>query len=355
MNISTNVRHITPDFNKSFGGYEWWYFDGLSEDGQQGFVIIFYQTNPFSTQYIRDLEGDKVKEASYPAISVSLYKGGKTVYYSFLEYEKDEFSWDEDKKKLSVQNDSVSYIFDEKEAGFKITLNQQLPSGHKVEGTVTGKAQPVNKSLIQSSSEDRHSWNLLYPQVSVVTKLNMIGRNGEEELNFSGAGYHDHNTGQEPMKESFRDWYWGRYHFKDFTLIYYLMQKRNTEQFEAWLIDRENQQVLEKFSDAEMSYFTRNWFGLKSARKIELKAGKTIVNIQCRNKIDDGPFYQRFRGESIVNYKGQVYAAHGFSEYIHPSNIYNRVFWPLVKMRLNDNQQNPHWVQKSRLMYPWTW
>ncbi|WP_421774814.1 hypothetical protein [Gracilimonas sp.] len=355
MNISTDVRHITPDFNKSFGGYEWWYFDGLSEDGRQGFVIIFYQTNPFSTQYIRDLEGDEPKNISYPAISVSVYKNGETVYYSFLEYGKDDFEWGEDNKKLSVKNDSFSYNLDRKENGFKITLNQKLPSGHKVEGTISGKGAVANKSLIRSSSEDRHSWNLLFPQVSVETKLNMVGKNGEEELSFSGSGYHDHNTGQEPMKESFRDWYWGRYHFKDFTLVYYLMQKQNNEQFEAWLIDRENQQVLEKFTDAEISYFSRNWFGLKSARKIELKSGQVTVNIQCRNKIDDGPFYQRFNSNCVVRYNEQVHAAHGFSEYIYPSNIYNRIFWPLVKMRLNDDQRQPHWVQKSRLMYPWTW
>ncbi len=355
MNISTDVRHITPDFNKSFGGYEWWYFDGLSKDGKQGFVIIFYQSNPFSTQYIRDLDGDRVREVSYPAISVSLYKDGETVYYSFLEYRNNDFEWDEENKKLSVKNDSFSYNLDGEGGGFAINLNQQLPSGHKVEGTITGKEAVADKSLIQSSSKDRHSWNLLFPHVSVETKLNMVGKNGEEELNFSGAGYHDHNTGQEPMKESFRDWYWGRYHFTDFTLVYYLMQKQSSEQFEAWLIDRENQQVLQKFSDAEISYFSRNWFGLKSARKIILKSGQTTVNIQCSNKIDDGPFYQRFIGNSVINYNGQVHAAHGISEYIYPENIYNRIFWPLVKMRLNDDQQQPHWVQKSNLMYPWTW
>ncbi|MEQ8525764.1 hypothetical protein [Gracilimonas sp.] len=355
MNISTDVRQITPDFNKSFGGYEWWYFDGLSEDGQQGFVIIFYQTNPFSTQYIKDLEAGQVGRVSYPAISVSLYKGGKTVYYSFLEFGKDEFTWDDETKTLSVEQNSVEYVFKNNELSFEIKLGQELPSGHKVHGRIKGEATKGNENLIQSVSEDRHSWNLLTPGTSVKAQLEVVGKNGEEVLNFTGNGYHDHNTGQEPMKESFRDWYWGRYHFKDFTLVYYLMQKRNTEQFEAWLIDRDNQQVLEKFSDAEMSYFTRNWFGLKSARKIELKEGETTVNIQCSTKIDDGPFYQRFKGESIVNYNGQVYAAHGISEYIYPENIYKKMFWPLVHMRLNYREQRPHWVQKSRLLYPWTW
>ncbi|WP_322570634.1 hypothetical protein [Rhodohalobacter sp.] len=58
--------------------------------------------------------------------------------------------------------------------------------------------------------------------------LAVRGKKVEQDITFSGIGYHDHNIGQEPMKESFRDWYWGRYHFEEFTLVYYLMQKHES-------------------------------------------------------------------------------------------------------------------------------
>ena len=355
MNISTDVRHITPDLNKSFGGYEWWYFDGLSKDGQQGFVVIFYQTNPFSTYYIQNLNAQKVDKASYPAISVSIYEGGETVYYSFLEFGSDAFDWDDEKKTLTVDSNTVHYSFSEDVMRFELKLDQKLPSGHELSGIIKGEASGTDAGLIVSVSDERHSWNLISPQIHFEAELELTGKYGEEELKYEGSGYHDHNTGQEPMKNSFRDWYWGRYHFRDFTLVYYLMQKHNSKQFEAWLIDKENQQILEHFDKADLSYFTRNWFGLRSARKIELNSGQVSVNIQCSTKVDEGPFYQRFIGESIVNYNGQVHAAHGISEYIYPKNIYKKKFWPLVHMRLNYTEQDSHWVQKSRLMYPWTW
>lgn len=355
MNISTDERHITPDFKKSFGGYEWWYFDGLSADGNFGYVIIFYEHNPFSTRYINDLETEKALQDAYPAISVSLYKNGKTIYYSFLEFDEGEFSWDNNKPELKVGNDTVQYSGKGNEFKFNIKLDQKLASGHSIKGEIKGQGNRTNPDLITSESADRHIWNLIQPRTDVSVSFDVNGIDGEEKFRFEGSGYHDHNTGHEPMKESFRDWYWGRYHFKDFTFVYYLMQKHEQTQFEGWMIDRANQKVMEHFKEADLDYFSRNWFGLNSARKIDLKAGQVSVNIQCKSKIDDGPFYQRFLGNSIIKYNGQVHAAHGISEFIYPENIYSRVYWPLVHMRLRYMDEQPHWVQKSRLMYPWTW
>lgn len=56
MNISTDHLDENPFPNKPSGGYEWWYFDALSEDRNWFFVIIFYQGNPFSPEYIRSIK-----------------------------------------------------------------------------------------------------------------------------------------------------------------------------------------------------------------------------------------------------------------------------------------------------------
>lgn len=355
MNISTDLDHVSPDPNKPPSGYEWWYFDGLSMDGTYGFVVIFYHDNPFSTNKIRKLEKDPYKKEFHPAISVSIYRNKKTIYYSFLEFKEDEFNWDKDGLKLSIQNNFFQYDLKGNRFSFEMKLDQELASGHKINGTIKGSGGLSPSSLINSESTDQHRWNLLLPVFDFESELMINGLDGKDHMMTEGKGYHDHNTGNEPMKESFKEWYWGRYHCKDFTLIYYLMEKHGSQQLEAWMIDAENQSVLEYLTEADWSYKSRNWFGLNSARKIELNSPQVSVNIQLKDKIDDGPFYQRFIGDSIVNYNGQVYAAHGISEYIYPENIHNKVFWPLVHMRLRYMDQAPHWVQRSSLMYPWTW
>lgn len=355
MNISTDLDDISPDFNKATGGYEWWYFDGMSANGDYGFVIIFYHVNPFSTKYIQELDSSEINASLHPAISVSLYHKSKPVYYSFLEFDENDFSWSADQLKLKIGSDSVQYNITDNTFGFELMLNQKLASGHSIDGVISGEGGLPPSYLIHSKSDEKHLWNLVTPSMRFNADLMVDGRTGKKRVIFQGDGYHDHNIGQEPMKDSFRDWYWGRYHFEDATLIYYLMNKHQGHQFEGWLIDRQNQEVLAYFEEADLEYFSRNWFGLKSARKIELKKDQISVNIQCRDKIDDGPFYQRFMGDSVLNYNCQVHGAQGISEYICPENIYKKRFWPLIHMRLRYLNQKPHWVQKSHLLYPWTW
>ncbi|HET8866245.1 MAG TPA: hypothetical protein VFM80_11155 [Gracilimonas sp.] len=355
MNITTDLDRVSPDFNKPPNGYEWWYFDGLSNDEKYGFVIIFYQDNPFSTEKIEKLNKGIENGNSHPAISISIYQNQKTIYYSFLEFSESEFNWDEEELRLSIENHSFQYDIRDNKFCFDMKLDQKLMSGHSITGSIKGEGGLSSKSLVVSESKDEHVWNLILPELDFHADLKIDGLNGEEVLAVRGKGYHDHNAGYEPMKDSFKEWYWGRYHFDDFTLIYYLMEKHDSQQLEAWLIDHENRNVLEYMNEVELTYKAGNLFGINSARKIDIKSTQVSVNIQCKDKIDDGPFYQRFIGDSIINYKGQVHAAHGISEYIYPENIQKKTFWPLVHMRLRYMSKKPHWVQKSRLMYPWTW
>lgn len=355
MNISTDFNGVSPGYNKPAGGYEWWYIDGQSADYKYKFVVIFYHINPFSTRYLQALDDESISPGIHPAVSISIYHKSNPIYYSFLEFEDHQFDWDEVEKTLNIENQELRYSVIGEKLRVEVSLNQTLPSGHRIEGTITGRGRRPSSRLIDSQSSDKHMWNLLLPSMEVQVDLDVTGKRGVEKLNFEGHGYHDHNRGEEPMKDSFKDWYWGRFHFKNFTLIYYLLQKHEEKQFEGWLIDRENQLVLEYFREADLGYVTRNWFGLKSARKIELKSAQVSVNIQCKSKIDDGPFYQRFNSDCIMNYNGKVHAAQGISEYIYPQNIYRKLFWPLVHMRLRYAYEKPNWVQKSRLMYPWTW
>lgn len=355
MNISTDLDQVSPDHGKPLEGYEWWYFDGMSYDGEFSFVIIFYHENPFSTKKIKELQKEPVEGKIHPAVSISIYRNSKPVYYSFLEFDEKAFNWDSEQLRLCVDNNSFQYDLKNDLFTYKIKIDQTLPSGHSLRGSISGSGPLPEKTLLESKSKDKHLWNLILPSLHFNTDLRLNGKDESEVIKTEGRGYHDHNIGYEPMKDSFKDWYWGRYHYDEFTLIYYLMEKHDERQFEAWLIDSENHKVIEYLSEAELGYKVSNVFGLRSARKINLKSPQVTVNINLRDKIDDGPFYQRFFGNSVIKYRGQVHAAQGISEYIYPENIYKKVYWPLVHMRLNYTKHKTHWVQKSPLMYPWTW
>ncbi|GAB5408975.1 MAG: hypothetical protein BalsKO_13400 [Balneolaceae bacterium] len=221
MNISSKLadEHIDPD--KPLNGYEWWYFDALSTDKNWGIVVIFYHGNPFSPKYIL---AEKGSPDQFPAISISVYRKGKPEFYSFLEYEEGRFHWDAEEQTGSIGSNFFKRIEVNGKLEYELLLTQTLESGHSINAKLKFNSKISSEDLIDHNSRrDKHFWNLIQPQALVSGSIILKGKRDSHNISFSGTGYHDHNTGYEPMKESFKEWYWGRFHFKESTLIYYIM------------------------------------------------------------------------------------------------------------------------------------
>ncbi len=355
MNISTKTEDEYLNPEKPETSYEWWYFDALSADKEWSMVIIFYQGNPFSGNYI---EGSYSKDPEqYPAISISVYKQGKAEYYSFLEFPASKFLWDEEEDfhcsiggcafRRTVLADTVEY---------ELNLNQTLDSGHSISGKLKFIGNRAKSSLIQSESPtDNHAWNLLLPRSKVVGSVKIAGKTDSYHIGFHGNGYHDHNIGFEPMSKSFKDWYWGRVHFKNYTLIYYIMNGHKDKQHQAWLISTDNQEIAGHLDFIDLKNHKKNWLGLESYRDIKLSGVLGTIHIRQNSVIDNGPFYQRFHAEAEFNDVNGTEIKTGISEYIHPKRIEDKSYWWMVRMRLRYLREPAHWVQKRKMFYEWTW
>lgn len=347
------------------GGYEWWYFDGVSDDGKYSFVIIFYEGNPFSLRYIQALDrGDDPALSEYPAISIAVYEDSQPVYYSFTEFEKENCVFKEDrifaeigphKMKGTVQGEKLKYT---------LQLNEQLPSDDMIEaelnfeGYISGQLFGENKRKGKGQSRIKHLWNLVLPRASVDGHITLAtGNKQRRTIEFNGTGYHDHNTGSEPMKNSFKNWYWGRFHFNYATLVYYIMNREEEQQYKAWLINRRNNEVLTIFDEINLLDQSYSFFGLLTAHKLMFQTKGIGVQVQQSDKKDNGPFYQRFGSRAYLSIPDEeiLESKKGISEYIKPNRIHNRLFWPLVRMRIRQASGKPHWVQRSKRLYRWTW
>ncbi len=357
MNISTDFAEDRPFHNKPSGGYEWWYFDAVSNDKEWGIVAIFYQGNPFSPEYIKGLEKGSTSPDEHPALSISVYHKGRTEFYSFIEYTHSDFYWNDGQEELKIGNCS----FVKKQAGqnlsYIVELTAELPSKHSLTGTLKFESEVLPAGFFTSShnKSGNHFWNLVQPRATVKGALEISGRKGNHSVEFNGMGYHDHNVGLEPLKEDFEDWYWGRFHFAEYTLIYYMINRREGNEHRAWLLDNYKAAVVDEFTTLNIENHSKTYFGLNSARKIKLESTQTKVIIETDNIVDNGPFYQRFLGKATLNYNGNSYISEGVSEYIYPKKIYSRFFWWAVKMRLRFISRKPHWVQKIKMFYEWTW
>ncbi len=356
MKIISDYRKDTKSNKPNPGSYEWWYFDSLSEDGKTGIVIIFYDGNPFSRRYIERIDEEKdVIADDFPAISISVYHNGETIYYGFEEVNPVDSNFGETKPSGRIKKNTFHLEEDGESLTYKVKLDQKLPSGDFIEGELSFKSDKISFDLTQNDhgvGSATHQWNLVQPGAAVSGEI-QIGGFKSFQAKFDGRGYHDHNVGAEPMKESFREWYWGRVHFSDSVLIYYMMNEDGVWENKAWILcDKEvqkgNNPVTIQTGKA------RNIFGLKSARKIELRSENFNFFVQKNRVIDNGPFYQRFISRVIVDRAGKTEQGFGFSEYINPSKIYSRIFWPLVNMRIHYPEKT-HWVQKSPKLSRITW
>lgn len=343
------------------GSYEWWYFDAISLDGTYSFVVIFYQGNPFSRRYIDGVTNESENMAEqYPAVSISIYKADKPIFYAFEEVPPGEAYFSSEMPEGKVGSNTFCREYsDDGKLRYRLKIDQSVPCGDRLEGQVVFSSESSGPffsgsrgSEAENEDQSAHFWNLVQPSADVDGSLELTGLK-HESIRLKGKGYHDHNTGMEPMKESFRDWYWGRFHFSGHTLVYYLMNENNSRNHCAWLIMPDNS-VRELTAGIELSDEGMNLFGLKSSRKIEKKTGEVQFLVQNDRTMDNGPFYQRFESQLVLNLAGKIYQARGISEYICPRRIHTKLFRPLVNMRIK-YPGNTHWVQQNPHLYRWTW
>ena len=125
----------------------------------------------------------------------------------------------------------------------------------------------------------------------------------------------------------------------------------------AWLLDNRQRKVVQNFQNVSITDYSRTLYGLQTARKIGLQNEQAQVTIQQSNLLDDGPFYQRFSSDAFLSIPGYniMESSGGITEYLNPPRIYNKLYWPLTNMRIQYKKEGPHWVQRSKMLYRWTW
>lgn len=356
MSDQSVFKNDIPSLKKTPGAYEWWYFDAISDDGETEFVIIFYEGNPFSRRYIQSQQNGKASTAEhFPAISISVYQNHKPVYYSFTEVDKRNATFARDVPEIEIGDHRLEVQRDQDLVIYCLKLNEVLPSGDFIEGTLKFKCENLNGIL--DLDQTNHQWHVMAPYAKVSGDLTWSDSNGKPiTMNFTGAGYHDHNVGSEPLKDQFDEWYWGRFHFEDKTLIYYVTDEESQNEF-GWLIGTDEQRIVQIFDSIALKDRHRTFFGLKTAKKIILGCDEGEVMIQQSRLMDNGPFYQRFNSDAFLSIPVQnlVQNCTGITEYLYPARIYNRLYWPLTNMRIRYKKEPPHWVQRSKMLYRWTW
>ncbi len=361
--VNEDVRHKKPEP----GGYEWWYFDAIDPSGIFRIVIIFYDGIPFSLDYIdacKKANSEKLALAeNHPGISISVYENDKPIFYDLSEYPQEKCSFSSEETSVVIGNNKLHSLSEDDIVTYILELDEELPDGDHLKGTITFSGKMISGELAQETSysiKDRHVWNLVSPKTKVSAEIELQTRIYEKkDILFTGNGYHDHNYGHIPMYDTFRDWYWARFHFEKYSLVIYAMNDEK-ERHQAWLIEDKTGKVACTFTDIVFEDYAVNTFLLGFNRHIRISGNdknNPDIQIFLNKKLDSGPFYVRFAADAILHLPelNKVEKSDGIAEYIYPSRMKWKIFWPLIRMRLRMVGRKPHPVQKSPGLYRWTW
>ena len=182
------------------GAFEHWYFDARLDSGHV--IVGFLQTSELITKrpgvelHIYDPSGTRREiRKRYPKSKVSAATDKFEVHVGE--------NWGRVEQRLGGLPVHRIHIAEE-DIAFDLTFDSQVPSWKPGEGRTT------------YGEKDFFAWVVAAPRARVSGTI----RIGDELIEATGVGYHDHNWGVGSMARIVDHWYWGRVYADDMTLVY---------------------------------------------------------------------------------------------------------------------------------------
>ncbi len=336
------------------GGYEWTYYDGFSEDRTLGFTAIWFRGVPMSPNYSAAIDHGRGVPSDFAAFAFHLYAEGKNVASWLVEGKGgDRFSENPDYP-INLGGARL-YLNREKSGitGARIAIEGRTPLLRRfVEGEITltfpdGEPDIRPAGCTVDRSAARHFWVPAAPHGTFDAAFDvkpLLGR--RTSYRFSGDCYHDRNFGFSPIQYEKVDWFWGRLHDRDQTLIFY------------YVADREGPASREQESSLRLAFATLlkrgkvvaqteklqlrpvyapHWTALPYPKSLECwteGAQPLKVEVTTSDLLESGPFYHRLSARISYKWGEDQGSGVGALEYLRPSRLGVSVFRPFVRFRV---------------------
>jgi carotenoid 1,2-hydratase len=334
-----NVWHPTD----SFESYEWWYFDAISDKEREALVVIFMDNFIFSPRYNQPIRDGKPSTTRHPAIAFFFYKDGKVLYRAINEFSETDFQASTEKPFCRIGSSEFRFDCTPYGSGYLVKVEANLPKKRKLKAnlewlSVESDLLPRKTEFIESA----HNWNLVAARSDVTGKIEVFNENNklENKIIFRGTGYHDHNADLRWMPNSVKDWYWGRVHFNDSTVVFYHYEEFNSKAPVTKLIFIKNNLV--KILDAEITKrkFRINCYGLGYWQELNFSTQELELSINQCKILDNSFFYIRFLSEAKIKCSdASSHIGKAISEHLAAKKLKRSCFDWLIDMRIGKNDE----------------
>ncbi len=325
--IDEDVWHPkkTPD------GYEWWYFDALSDDGTEAIVISFLDNCAFSPDYHQQRAPDSDLHTTnghspklrYPSVSFSYYRNGKVVHHANNEYPSQSFQADSASPECYIGNNSFRFKTAPYGTGYFVTIDTKFGRRKRLKAKFEWLL--LESDFLPAGSNepnDGHRWNLVAPRSDVTGRITVTNKHGSEidERSFRGTGYHDHNFDDRLMPDTVRCLQRGRVHFPDSTAVFCRYDETDTDQSMTKLFMVRDGKLFASDARSEARSFTQNRHGLRYPGRLQITDGKqTRLRVKQMNVLESTPNQLRFLSEMTLSLNdGKARKGLGISEHLSP-------------------------------------
>ncbi|CAN5745514.1 hydroxyneurosporene dehydrogenase [soil metagenome] len=347
--VASDIFHAS----KSRKGYEWWYFDALSDDGRDGVVIIFLDNFIFSPRYnapenskfrIRSLfrnslNNSPATDEKVPAVAFVYYRDGKPQYRAINEFSEDAFFGDTENPECRIGNNHFKFESAPYGSGYTIQINAKLRKNRTIEAQFEWLS--IESDFLPGKNSDlekRHFWNLVAPRSDVSGRITVSGKNGNklDVVHFRGTGYHDHNLDNRWLPSTVEDWQWGRAHFNDSTAVFYRYREIGSTNSVTKLMTVRNGELRERDAGLSEENYSRHIFGIKYPQRMTFITEDNMrLRIKQTRLIDASFFYLRFLSEMTLTLRdGKPRKTVGITEHLAPKALKLRWLDWLINMRI---------------------
>lgn len=331
------------------GAYEWSYFDGMSADGEWGFVAIWFRGVPMSPYYTAAIDrftagrGAPPSPADYSAFNINLYHRGRRIFFALHEGGAPLSASPVTTDAAHGDNRIITSTSAAGGRRYRLEIDTRLLLGRKrLHGTIDVEAPPPpagsGGALTIDPTAAGDWWVPAAPDAAFAAELSLGALGRERSIRFAGRAYHDRNFGGRPLHHISGDWHWGRIHSEGRVFVYFLVSSPDSaDRFSCWRLFEEGRQ--EAGSDRltmERALFRPHWTGLPRPTLLEAadEAG-TRLEVRPISTLDAGPFYHRNLSEVTVRRQGmETLTGRGITEFLRPSRLGVAGFRPFVKFRV---------------------
>lgn len=354
--FSSSIKNSVWYPEKKPEGYEWWYFDALSDDGSEAVVVMFLDNFVLSPHYnsnfndsvtrIADKSSDPRSDMGlhrFPAVIFTYYRDGKPVYRAANEFAANEFEVNmEDFPECRIGKNSFAFKSAPYGDGYILSIDTEYRKGKRIKANLEWLS--VESDFLTNERDEFkrvYSWNLVSPRSDVTGTINIVDKNERslDEVKFRGTGYHDHNRDNRWIPDSIHEWQRGRAHFPDATVIFCRHRDTSEDAPTTKLILVQNDEFEETQADCSIQQTKRDFYGLKYPSRMQFSVGKkSRLKVKQIEVIDSNFFHLRFLSEITLSLNdGKPRKTLGITEHLAPKRLKYRWLDWFVNMRIGRN------------------